>query len=88
MKGWSWEESFHRDKELEAEGVKMCIRYLGPDPSNVCGAWAMKVCAREGFSAGGAVQCLLQENLWVPGLQSPAGKPETFRNTNASRVLQ
>ena len=42
-----------KERELEEENLRLCVKYLGKDHTNVCGPWAMKVCAREGFMLAG-----------------------------------
>lgn len=50
---WFEEECKRRQLETEQENLKKCEKYLGKDYTNVCGVWAMKVCAREDFLLAG-----------------------------------
>ena len=50
---WFQKECKRRQQEEEEENLKKCEKYLGKDYTNVCGPWAMKVCAREGFMLAG-----------------------------------
>jgi hypothetical protein len=72
-----WREARRRKLEEEKFNLEMCLKHFGRDPRNVCGPWAMKVCAREGFMLEGPFKSCYRASCRCQSCRALSGHSET-----------